>query len=105
MTFAGLWETWKSPEGVVDSCTICTTDAHDMMGELHDRMPIILPRPVIDHWLDPAVNDSAELKPMLTQYPGEEMQSWAVGKAVGNVRNQGPQLMEPVGVQSDLEFG
>jgi putative SOS response-associated peptidase YedK len=67
-----------------------------MMGELHDRTPIILPRAVIDHWLDPAVNDPAELKPMLTQYPGEEMQSWAVGKAVGNVRNQGPLLIEPV---------
>jgi putative SOS response-associated peptidase YedK len=105
MAFAGLWESWKSPEGGVESCTICTTDAHDMMGQLHDRMPIILPRPVIDHWLDPAVNDPAELKPMLTQYPGDEMQSWAVGKAVGNVRNQGPSLMEPIGVQSDLRFG
>jgi putative SOS response-associated peptidase YedK len=105
MAFAGLWETWISPEGPVDSCTICTTDAHDMMGELHDRMPIILPRAVIDHWLDSAVSDPAELKPMLTQCPGEEMQSWAVGKAVGNVRNQGASLMEPVGVQSDLGFG
>jgi putative SOS response-associated peptidase YedK len=105
MAFAGLWEFWKSAEGPVESCTICTTNAHDMMGQLHDRMPVILPRATIDHWLDPAVNDPAELKPMLTQFPGEEMQSWPVGKAVGNVRNQGPQLMEPVGVQSDLEFG
>jgi putative SOS response-associated peptidase YedK len=105
MAFAGMWETWKSPDGPIDSCTICTTDAHDMMGKLHDRMPIILPRPVIDHWLDPAVNDPEELKPMLTRYPGEEMQSWAVGKSVGNVHNQGPSLMEPVSVQSDLGFG
>jgi putative SOS response-associated peptidase YedK len=105
MAFAGLWEFWKSPEGPVESCTICTTDAHDMMGELHDRMPVILPRATIDHWLDPGVSDPAELKPMLTQFPGEEMQSWPVGKAIGNVRNQGPELMKPVGMQSDLEFG
>ena len=88
MAFAGLWETWKSPEGPVDSCTICTTDAHDMMGQLHDRMPFILP----------------ELKPLLRQFPGEEMQSWAVGKAVGNVRNQGPSMMEPIAAPEELKF-
>jgi putative SOS response-associated peptidase YedK len=104
MAFAGLWETWKSPEGPVESCTICTTDAHDMMGQLHDRMPVILPRATIDHWLDPAVSDPDELKPMLKQFPGEEMQSWAVGKAVGNVRNQGPSLMEPIEAPEDLKF-
>ena len=104
MAFAGLWETWKSPEGVVESCTICTTDANDMMGQLHDRMPVILPRPAIDHWLDPKVSDADELKPMLRQLPSEEMQSWTVGKAVGNVRNQGPALMEPIDEPEDLKF-
>ncbi len=104
MAFAGLWETWDSPEGQVESCTICTTDANDVMGRLHDRMPVILPRAVIDHWLDPAVSDPAELKPLLSQFPGEEMQSWAVGKAVGNVRNQGPELMAPVDAPQELKF-
>jgi putative SOS response-associated peptidase YedK len=104
MAFAGLWETWQSPAGPVESCTICTTDAHDMMGQLHDRMPIILPRATIDHWLDSSVNDPAELKPMLKQFPAEEMQAWAVGKAVGNVRNQGPALMEPIDAPEDLKF-
>lgn len=105
MAFAGLWEFWKSPEGPVESCTICTTEANEMMGQLHDRMPVILPRQTVDHWLDPSVNDPDELRPMLAQFPGDEMRAWPVGKAVGNVRNQGPQLMEPVSVQSDLGFG
>jgi len=105
MAFAGLWEFWKSPEGPVESCTICTTEANEMMGELHDRMPVILPHKAIDHWLDPRVNDPDELKPMLAKFPGDEMQAWPVGKAVGNVRNQGPELIEPVSVQSDLGFG
>jgi len=104
MAFAGLWETWKSPEGLVESCTICTTDANDMMGRLHDRMPIILPRAIVDHWLDPKVSDADELKPMLRQFPGEEMQAWPVAKAVGNVRNQGPELMEPIGPAEDVDF-
>lgn len=104
MAFAGLWETWHSPEGIVESCTICTTDAHDMMGQIHDRMPVILPRQTIDHWLDPTVNTVDELKPMLKQFPGEAMQMWPVGKAVGNVRNQGPALIEPVGASEDVRF-
>jgi putative SOS response-associated peptidase YedK len=104
MAFAGLWETWKLPEVPVDSCTICTTDAHDMMGQLHDRMPVILPHATIDQWLDSTVNDPDELKPMLRQFPGEAMQSWAVGKAVGNVRNQGPALMEPIDGLEELKF-
>jgi putative SOS response-associated peptidase YedK len=104
MAFAGLWESWKSPEGPVESCTICTTNAHDMMGQLHDRMPVILPRQTVDHWLDPSVNEPDELKPMLLQFPGDEMQSWSVGKAVGNVRNQGPELMEPIDGPETLKF-
>jgi putative SOS response-associated peptidase YedK len=96
MAFAGLWETWNSPDGPLESCTICTTAANEMMEQLHDRMPVILPCPAIDHWLDSAVSDPDELKPMLLQLPGGEMQAWPVGKAVGNVRNQGPGLMEPI---------
>jgi len=96
MFFAGLWETWNSPEGPVESCTICTTAANEFMQALHDRMPVILPRELVDHWLDPSVNDPEELKPLLGQYPSKKMQAWPVGKAVGNVRNQGPQLIEPM---------
>jgi len=69
---------------------------------IHDRMPVILQRPIVDHWLDPDVSDPGELKPMLTQYPSDEMQAWPVGKAVGNARNQGPQLMERIDGQVEL---
>ena len=57
----------------------------------------------MDHWLDPAVRMLDELKPMLQQFPGDEMQSWAVGKEVGNVKNQGPSRMEPIDVPHDLK--
>ena len=77
MAFAGLWESWKSPDGPVESCTICTTDANDMMGHLHDRMPIILPRHAVDHWLDPGVSDADELKPMLHEFHGVEIANLA----------------------------
>lgn len=96
MPFAGLWETWNSPDGPLETCTICTTDANDVMSVLHDRMPVILPEAVIDHWLDPDVTDPAEIRPLLAQYPGEQIQFWPVSKRVGNVRNDGPDLPVPV---------
>jgi putative SOS response-associated peptidase YedK len=104
MPFAGLWETWKSPDGVIETCTICTIDPNDMMGELHNRMPVILPLSAIDLWLDPRITDAKKVKPLLLQYPGEEMQSWEVSKAVGNVKNQGPELMEPIDRPRTLKF-
>src|SRR5262249_3388575 len=96
MAFAGLWEFWNSPDGPVESCSICTTEANTMMAELHDRMPVILPAQSIDQWLDPFVSEPDELKPMLRQFPPGEMQAWPVGKAVGNVRNQGAELIERI---------
>ena len=73
MAMAGLWEWWKAPDdSEVFSCTICTTEANEMMARFHDRMPVILPYAMIDHWLDPDIKD------------------------VGNVRNQGEHLIEPL---------
>jgi putative SOS response-associated peptidase YedK len=66
-------------------------------------MPVILPQPTIDHWLDPAVSDPDELKPMLKQFPSEEMPKWSVGKAMENVRNQGAALIEPIDAATDLK--
>ncbi len=59
--------------------------------ERHD-----FPRRDVDQWLDPNVSNVDKLKPVLTQFSSEEMQAWPVGKAVGNVRNQGPELAEPI---------
>jgi putative SOS response-associated peptidase YedK len=72
------------------------------MWYLHDRVPIILPRHAVDHWLDPAVSDAEELKPMLRAFHGVQLQMWPVGRAVGNVRNQGPKLTEPINALEDL---
>ena len=103
MPFAGLWEWWPGDgtDGPFESCTICTTDGNAFMGELHDRMPVILPEDAIGHWLARNVVDPTEVKPMLSQLPGELMQAWPVDRRVGNVRNEGPELIEPV--QSSAE--
>ena len=48
--FAGLWDRWTDPEGrPVETCTILTTDANDLLRPLHTRMPVIVePRRLCD---------------------------------------------------------
>ena len=72
--FAGLWESWKAPDGeTIESCTILTTDANDLTRTIHDRMPVILHPNEYDLWLDPEVKDPNLLKPLLRPYPSDEM--------------------------------
>jgi putative SOS response-associated peptidase YedK len=50
---AGLWERWDKHGGPVESCTILTTDANELMRPIQERMPVILPPDQYDLWLDP----------------------------------------------------
>ena len=68
--FAGLWDRWQDPEQAepLDTFTILTTDANDLIRPLHDRMPVILDREDFDLWLDPAVEDRERLQPLLAPF-------------------------------------
>jgi putative SOS response-associated peptidase YedK len=97
MPMAGLWEEWRGPDGsIVESCTVCTHTANDLMAPLHDRMPVILTHPLIEPWLSPSLKKPEEIQPLLGHYPADQMQSHEVGKEVGNVRNHGPELIAPI---------
>jgi putative SOS response-associated peptidase YedK len=94
---AGLWDVWKSPSGeTIKSCTIITTDANDLLSPLYDRMPVILAEEDWPKWLGEVEASEAELKALLRPYPAEKMKLWPVAKRVGNVRNNGPELVVPV---------
>ena len=95
--FAGLWETWKAPDGeLVKSCTIVTTVANSLLAPIHDRMPVILSREAEAGWLDTRVTDTAELRELLLPYPSSEMQVFQVSPAVNSVRNDTPDCISPV---------
>lgn len=119
MFFAGLYEWWKDPEAEatgepawVLSTTILTgaspDDAeHDgvlgELGRLHDRMPLPMGPEMMEAWLNPEKLDSADEAEALVQRVREQAFAVAggwrldeVGPAVGNVRNNGPELLEPV---------
>lgn len=94
LAMAGLYEHWKSPDGEwLSTCTIITTTAPDELGEIHDRAPLLVPREHWALWLDPEVADPGDL--LIPGTPGV-LDAWPVGKDVGNVRNDGPQLVVPV---------
>ena len=95
--FAGLWETWKDPEGeMVKSCTIITTAANDYLQPIHDRMPVILPRESESFWLDKDVEDPLALTSVIAPYPDDEMDAFEVSTLVNNTRNKGSEVIDPV---------
>jgi len=84
--FAGLWERWDKGEQPLQSCTILTTDANELMRSLHDRMPVILDAAEYDFWLDPTRHECAELQRLLRPYPGHDLAAYPVGTHVNNAR-------------------
>ena len=96
MILAGLWDQWQSPDGeLLRSFTVITTEANAMMAPIHDRMPVILARADWPKWLGETAASDAELKALLRSYPPERMKAWPVSKRVGNVKNDGPDLVAP----------
>ncbi|MBI5572919.1 MAG: SOS response-associated peptidase [Desulfomonile tiedjei] len=83
--FAGLWELWKGPDGSpVESCTLITTGANDLVARLHDRMPVIVPPAAYELWLDTESQERGRLLSLLQPYPAGEMDAYPVGFAVND---------------------
>jgi putative SOS response-associated peptidase YedK len=94
--FAGLWETWEGPDRTeVQSCTLLTTEANDLVRPIHDRMPVILSEDDYQQWLDPSVQKPELLIPLLRPHPSEPMGAYAVSTLVNNPGHEDPQCVEP----------
>lgn len=97
MAMAGLYEFWKSPEGEwVTTCTIITTDASDDLGRIHDRMPMVVRRDQWDAWLDPGRTDPEDVRALLRPAMSGTMEAYPVSPLVSNVKNNGPELIQPL---------
>jgi putative SOS response-associated peptidase YedK len=94
--FAGLWERWHKGDAAIESCTILTTRANELIAPLHDRMPVILDPKHYDAWLDPQVDDPARLKLLLGPYPAERMTAFPVSMLVNSPRHDTAECIEPV---------
>lgn len=96
--FAGLWEEWidKKSGDVLETCTIITTEANDVLKPVHERMPVILKPKDYDRWLDPKENNTDRLQKLLVPYPAKEMTSHAVSRSVNIPDADAPELIEPL---------
>ena len=93
--FAGLWDSWNSPEGdQLKTACILTTTPNDLVKPIHDRMPVILPQTEYQTWLNPGEVNPEELQPLLTPYPPEEMQAYPVSTYVNSPKNNSPQCIQ-----------
>ncbi|MGW8317986.1 MAG: SOS response-associated peptidase [Candidatus Promineifilaceae bacterium] len=94
---AGLWEHWQSPDGSeIESCTLLTTDANELLRPVHNRMPVILAPEDFALWLDPGAQHPGEVQPLLRPYPSEAMRYYPVSTHVNSPYNEDPRCIEPL---------
>jgi putative SOS response-associated peptidase YedK len=108
MAMAGLYEIWKDPTRDDDdpekfrwTCTVLTTEATDEVGRIHDRMPLLVTRERRTAWLDPQTPKD-QLSGLLVPAQQSGLEAFPVSTAVGNVRNNGPELVEPISFEESL---
>lgn len=108
--FAGLWDRWRdrngevSPTGgiAVTSCSIITTTANELLEPIHNRMPVILVAEDYEKWLSEDAQ-ADELREILAPFPADQMTSFPVSSEVNHARAEGPQLVEAVAVEAEVQ--
>lgn len=102
LAFAALFENWPDPalpDGHpgkwLRTATIITTAASDALGHIHDRTPLIVPPEMFSDWLDPETTSEADVRALLDSMPEPHLVPRVVSDRVNNVRNNGPELIEP----------
>jgi putative SOS response-associated peptidase YedK len=108
LTFAGLYEFWPDPSLPEDdpgkwllSCTVLTTTAHDTLGHIHERAPVIIPSEMWAEWLDPGTTGKADVQSLLDSVPEPVLTPRIVSTRVNSVRNNGPELVDPAEEPND----
>jgi putative SOS response-associated peptidase YedK len=95
-TFAGLWSSWKTPEGgELLTCTIITGEPNRMISEIHHRMPVILPPEHRAAWLDPEQQDVELLQGLLRPHDPDAMEMYRVTRRVNSPSHDDPGCIEP----------
>jgi putative SOS response-associated peptidase YedK len=109
LAMAGLYEIWRDPTREEDdperfrwTCTVLTTEAEDAVGHIHDRMPLAVDRERWEAWLNPETPQDSLLGLLVPAQQGN-LEAYPVSTAVGNVRNNGPQLVEPLPLEETIE--
>jgi putative SOS response-associated peptidase YedK len=104
LVLAGIWTSWRDPEDdeaePVFSTAIVTTQARGAMAELHPRMPVILPTQLWDAWADTEADDPPHLLSAVAGMDVPRLRATPISTRVNDVRNDGPELLEPVATEA-----
>ena len=107
LAMAGLYEIWRDPTRDEDdpqafrwTCTVLTTEAEDDVGHIHDRMPMMVTADRWAQWLDPTVKGKDNVLSLLVPAAPGTLEAFPVSTEVNNVRNNGPQLLEPLPIEA-----
>lgn len=100
LVLAGLWAGWHDPatDAVRRTFTIITTSPNQALSDLHDRMPVIVPDDAWARWLTPSTSDRGELLGLLEPNDAVGLDIYPVRRLVNDVRQDGPELIEPLAV-------
>ncbi len=109
LAMAGLYEIWRDPTRDDDdpqrfrwTCTVITTQAEDSLGHIHDRMPMMVEPDRWSAWLDPTAPQGSLLDLLAPAAPGG-LEAYPVSTLVSNVRNNGPELVDPLPLDEVVE--
>ena len=91
--FAGLWDVWEGGGKKVVSYCVVTTTPNELVGQVHDRMPVIVRREDYSEWLDPDTPEK-RLKELLVPYPADRMAVKVVGPLVNSPKNDRPECLD-----------
>jgi putative SOS response-associated peptidase YedK len=101
LALAGIWSSSRDRGA---TAAILTTRPNVLVEPIHNRMPVLLPRDLLDAWLDPSAT-LAELEPMLGPAPEESVRMWPVSTEVNRVAADGPHLLRPIDLPATLGLG
>ena len=92
---AGLWESWEGPDGYLETCTLLTTSANELVKSIHERMPVILSHDDYGKWFD-LKTTADELHALFRPFSTEMMEMYRVDKHVNSPKNDDPSCIAPV---------
>ena len=109
LLLGGLWERWRPRDDEsampLFTCTILTPEANDLVRPVHDRMPVLIAEPDIDKWLAGEPLEKDELQRLTRPAPKGALEAFCVSAKVNNAREDGPELLEPVGPNAEKLSG
>jgi putative SOS response-associated peptidase YedK len=96
---AGIWENWKDPTSGewVRTFAIITTDANELVDDIHDRMPVVLSRYDYARWL----GEEPDPRDLMRPFPAELMRMWPISTRVNKPENDDPSILDPVQLTTD----